>query len=678
VARTLILERTQAPVVLNTLLGQGGEGAVWSTSINGFAAKVYHRPTSPQTVAKLRAMLATPPQDPTRVTLGHVSIAWPVELLFDNSDCVGFLMPAIKSSLTLSTLVIPRLRKQRAAGFNAHYMIQAADNTTRAFENIHKEGHVIGDANSLNLLLSDRALVSLIDTDSFQITDGSTVYRCLVGTPEFTPSELYGTPFAQIDRSEEHDRFGLGVLIFLLVYGGIHPFSGVWKRGNPPEIGELICQGQYVYAPRSRLKPGPLHLPEDLVHPDVKTLFRRCFIDGHSNPLNRPSAAEWRIALENALTEIIPCKRSNQHFYGSHLKRCPWCARFRKLNVDIFPPLSGAGSSPSPYLDQLLNALQRGDERTVALLYTKHRTLHREARLSGKQQQIAQCIQVMVAFDAFVTAHKRNPQDTAALLRLWVPELANSNVVRKEKINGRTVLSIANALRQPATVTPPRIPASPPAIRLPPPSSPRTRSAPLPLPSGSGRRIRWARLVPVLVVMVMLINSFLSGLLHQFRTRGNDSSSSEDSVPWQVRPNERRGRSHVWASPSSPNASVPNAAPVKGTVDATPSPAPHSDTEQPVSVEDLPASLRVRVYPWSEVFIDDERVSSETPAMLNLSSGQHRITLIHPTLGSLTQDFIVNGGKHYDVYGRFQRGEILLLQITEGTLWEDPHGKESR
>src|SRR5712691_4689158 len=106
-------------------------------------------------------------------------------------------------------------------------------------------GRVEANFRSRNIRLScsvldastDTALVTLVDTDSFQVCEphNGVVYRCPVGKPEFTPPELQGCPFAQVDRAPEHDLFGLAVLLFQLLMEGTHPFAGVYQgHGDPP------------------------------------------------------------------------------------------------------------------------------------------------------------------------------------------------------------------------------------------------------------------------------------------------------------------------------------------------------------------------------------------------------------------------------------------------------------
>src|SRR5262249_14295654 len=138
-----------------------------------------------------------------------------------------------------------------------------ARNCAIAFEAVHQNGHVIGDVNQKNVMVSDKGIVAFVDCDSFQVVDGSRIFRCKVGVPEYTPTELHGKKFASLDRNTNHDLFGLAVLVFHLLMMGRHPFSGVPLVKADIPIEKAIQEGLYAYTRNSasaRLKPPP-HVP---------------------------------------------------------------------------------------------------------------------------------------------------------------------------------------------------------------------------------------------------------------------------------------------------------------------------------------------------------------------------------------------------------------------------------
>ncbi len=327
------------PLTLKKQIANSGEGTVWETSMPGFVAKLYHNPSSDRR-QKLEVMIANPPADPM-LKSNHISFAWPQDLLQDSKGkFVGFLMPTIKNSVKLSSIYSPRLRKQKAPRFNWYYLHTAALNVASVIKSIHARGYVVGDIKPQNILINDRAAPSVIDTDSFQVTDplNKQVYRCLVGSEGFTPVELLGKDLSTIDQTDVQDRFRLGILIYLLLFGD-HPFKGKWTGlGEAPSPTELIRRGFWPYAPNSLIQPGPSTIPLTVVHPGLQTCFRRCFNDGHTNPRARPSAEEWVQALKGAIATLKVCSQHQYHYYSRLYGQCYWCERKAALGLDIFDP----------------------------------------------------------------------------------------------------------------------------------------------------------------------------------------------------------------------------------------------------------------------------------------------------------------------------------------------------
>src|SRR5579859_4362918 len=220
-------------------IGAGGEARIYALpDAEDLVAKIYHRPTEAR-ARKLIAMLADPPVDPT-AGQGHASIAWPIDLLREGEKparIVGYLMPRAESSRTILDYYNPAARRVACPLFNYQYLLRTARNLAAVVAALHARDYVIGDVNEANILVTATALVTVVDTDSFQVRDSQhgAVYRCPVGRPEFTPAELQGRNLQDVDRAPEHDRFGLAVLLFLLLMEGTHPFAGLYTgEGDPP------------------------------------------------------------------------------------------------------------------------------------------------------------------------------------------------------------------------------------------------------------------------------------------------------------------------------------------------------------------------------------------------------------------------------------------------------------
>jgi DNA-binding helix-hairpin-helix protein with protein kinase domain len=337
-SKVLTCASTGQSITLVKQLANSGEGEIWRTNVAGYLAKLYHD-LDLNRIRKLEVMIANPPKDPN-AHIKHTSFAWPKSLLQDaKGQTIGFLMPQIVDSVEIIDVYNPRRRQAIVPGFNWLYLHATAVNVASIISAIHRAGYVLGDIKPQNILVNNQALASIIDTDSFQVKDPETkgIYRCPVGSEGFTPPELLDRDLGATDQTEIHDRFRLGVIIYLLLFGD-HPFKGKWTgKGDSPEPNELLRQGFWPYGANSLIQPGPLTIPLNTIHPELQKCFQRCFTDGHAHPELRPSAQKWFSILQLALKEVKVCRKNPRHYHSASYGKCYWCDRQRHLGVDIFP-----------------------------------------------------------------------------------------------------------------------------------------------------------------------------------------------------------------------------------------------------------------------------------------------------------------------------------------------------
>ncbi|QSV62527.1 MAG: hypothetical protein HEQ26_06875 [Dolichospermum sp. DL01] len=338
---------TGKSITLLKEIANSGEAKVWRTNQKGYLAKIYHSPT-PERVQKLAVMIANPPTEPNS-HLHHVSFAWPKSALKNaQGDCVGFLMPEIKDGKELINVYNSSLRKSLKLEIDWRFLHTTALNIVSIIEALHAAGYVLGDIKQQNILVNNRALPSIIDTDSFQVKNpkNGKVYHCLVGSEGYTPPELIGKDFDSIEQTEVHDRFRLGVIIYQLLFGGNNPFQGKWTgAGEIPDINELICQGLWVNGSTNLIAAVARTIPLEIVHPEIQQCFLKCFNDGHKNPNFRPTARKWLEALKVGNDRLTICGRVDNHYYSRTYGKCYWCDRSTNLGVDIFPGVVKANSS---------------------------------------------------------------------------------------------------------------------------------------------------------------------------------------------------------------------------------------------------------------------------------------------------------------------------------------------
>ncbi|MBN1813832.1 MAG: SUMF1/EgtB/PvdO family nonheme iron enzyme [Anaerolineae bacterium] len=323
----LVYDSKRRPIELGRQIGRGGESDIYHVADHpDYLIKVYTTPHVAVYERKLAWMLDHPPDDPTDQQ-EHVSFAWPLAMLYDEKGAfVGYLMPCIQSAVTALKVFNPRLRAQTLPNFDRRYLHRAARNLAAVVEALHARNYVIGDLHESNVMVTSSALVTLIDTDSFQVEADGQLYPCIVGKPEYTPPELQGKSFQRVKRTPEHDHFGLGVLIFQLLMEGNHPFRGQWLgSGDPPPLEEKIRRGLFPYftGASGPVAPPPTGLALETLHPEIVHLTRRCFVDGHQQPDLRPTPGEWKQVLATAEGNLVAC--SQGHYYSNYLDTCPQC-----------------------------------------------------------------------------------------------------------------------------------------------------------------------------------------------------------------------------------------------------------------------------------------------------------------------------------------------------------------
>jgi serine/threonine protein kinase len=320
---------------LSRVIGKGGQATVYRVAGSStHLAKIYTQPR-PEDEKKLTWMVANPPDDPS-AQLQHASIAWPTTLLYKpDQTFAGYLMPYVRNAVAALNVFNPRLRARTLPEFDIRYLHRTARNLAAALGALHARDYVVGDLNESNVMVTPATLVTMIDTDSFQVRatprgKPPIIYPCPVGKFEYLPPELQAQSLKNVYRLPEHDRFALSVLIFQLLMDGNHPFRAKWNRpGEVPLLEERIRAGWYPYrdgSARERLPVSPPDNAPDLafLHPAIVNLFQQCFILGHVSPSVRPFAEDWEKAIAQAEKALKPCGRG--HYYSTHLAGCPYCA----------------------------------------------------------------------------------------------------------------------------------------------------------------------------------------------------------------------------------------------------------------------------------------------------------------------------------------------------------------
>jgi len=257
-------------------------------------------------------------------------------------------MERIREHKEIHQLYSPKSRLNEFPDARWAFLIHTATNLARAFAAIHEHGHVIGDVNHGNVVVSREATVKLIDCDSFQISAEGRLFPCEVGVSTHTPPELQGLPLKDVVRTTNHDNFGLAVLIFQLLFMGRHPFSGEYGGSGEMSLERAIREFRFAYGKdrqARQMKQPPGTLPLDAMPDAVSGLFDRAFLA----EFDRPGPAEWTAALGELAQNLRQCFYNKSHSFYKNLQTCPWCNVEVKSHALLFNAPWNSALSGSSY-----------------------------------------------------------------------------------------------------------------------------------------------------------------------------------------------------------------------------------------------------------------------------------------------------------------------------------------
>lgn len=339
------------PISLGREIGRGGEGTVYAVSEHpDLAIKLYSRPDA-EHEAKIEAMVAA------KLHTNSPLIAFPIaSVRLRTGSFAGFTMKLVGGCSPLHELYAPGARKNAFPQADYRFLIHSALNISVAVTQVHEAGCVIGDINHSGILVSKKAIATLIDADSFQF---GARYPCRVGVPEYTPPELQGKSLRGVIRTPTHDAFGLAVVIFQMLFMGRHPYVGRFARGDV-SISEAISQGKFVYARGgvSEATPPPASAGLQDFPDNLGVMFERAFDRNYSD---RPDAKSWAMALATLERSLSRCRDNDLHYFPTAAGSCLWCKMEQASGVVLFErPLPAGTPARDPGADNFnLDAVWR-------------------------------------------------------------------------------------------------------------------------------------------------------------------------------------------------------------------------------------------------------------------------------------------------------------------------------
>lgn len=336
--------------VLGGLIGKGGEGTVYGVKDSNLAVKIYNSPPGEEKINKINAMIKC-----KNDRLLSIS-SWPVDTVhnYPLGPAAGIFMPKVSGFKGIHKLYSPKSRMVEFPNAGWKFLIHAAANLARAFSVLHREGHVIGDINHENIRVSGKAIIMLIDCDSFQVNIDGVKYPCTVGVNIYQPPELQDKKsFSEIEWTKNHDAFGLAVIIFQLLFMGRHPFSERYFGEDDMPLERAISEKRFSYARSSILKKPSGALGSDEIPDSLACLFENAFLNDV-----RPSDEDWIAELQNLLKQLRLCPYNPSHRFYARLKECPWCRIEEETGAVLFSPASGLSRGKGADVDEIWRRIE--------------------------------------------------------------------------------------------------------------------------------------------------------------------------------------------------------------------------------------------------------------------------------------------------------------------------------
>ena len=170
------------------------------------------------------------------------------------ASTVGYTMPLLDPSASWEPIVeyynrraAQTTEQEQGRELRVDDRVRMATNLALGFRAVHAAGYVIGDVNEKNVEVNRQNDIAMVDCDSYGFTDAATgrTFANHMGRAEFQ------APEAQDDytnRTQNHDRFGLAVIIFHLLTG-YHPYTVV-NQPDHPQPGDRIKA--WLFPPSNR------------------------------------------------------------------------------------------------------------------------------------------------------------------------------------------------------------------------------------------------------------------------------------------------------------------------------------------------------------------------------------------------------------------------------------------
>lgn len=238
---------------------------------------------------------------------------------------------------------------------------QICINLSRGVKKMHQMGLSHSDLSYNNVLVDPQTgAACMIDLDGLVVPG---IFPAeVIGTADFIAPEVLATK--HLSKSDPNrklpnrltDLHALACLIYMYLLHR-HPLKGGKVHDLDTEKDDLLSMGEkalFIEHPTDRSNRPKMDqvskwdqywndvdkLPYTITGPYLKPLFDRAFIEGLHNPMLRPTADEWEIALLKTSDLIQSCHNTacDQKWYvfdNTNAPKCPFCDTKHKGTLPV-------------------------------------------------------------------------------------------------------------------------------------------------------------------------------------------------------------------------------------------------------------------------------------------------------------------------------------------------------
>lgn len=312
----------------DNVLGKGGQARVFKIQSKGYEdfclKKFIREEDARKNYDRIAYMIQNPPKN--IMGSGSFRICWPTAFAYDlQKNFIGYIMPlAFSGSRDLKILEVYNARPisqqakyQRYPDWFDKYELNTDEglknrmkmlcNWAIAIYSLHEtHRYVIVDLKPENVMATSSGKISIVDTDSFQISEnGKILFPGAAYTPAYFPPEGKNIKQSNVPFPITCDCFAAAVC-FYKILTGVHPFGGTIKKVPYDQLEteeEFIKAGLFAYGDKKNYldfnAAFNLHKHFENLSPLIQTLFKRAF---GSDANARPTMDEWGKALYEAAT----------------------------------------------------------------------------------------------------------------------------------------------------------------------------------------------------------------------------------------------------------------------------------------------------------------------------------------------------------------------------------------